>query len=71
MKIIGYTYDALYHCTVCTKAAHPYDATGHADIHFVPSYSKESDGNFVRPVFDIDDEPAGGAVCSDCNALLS
>ena len=71
MRIIGYTYDALYHCAACTKAAHPYDATGRADTHFVPSYAKESDGNFIRPVFDSDDGPEGGAVCSDCSRLIS
>jgi hypothetical protein len=69
MKIIGYTYEADYHCVECTQKRWQVDtdATKYVrkpelwhevlDEHGVPYKATDREGNNVHPIFSTDELP--------------
>lgn len=66
MKIIGYAYDAAFHCIACTQLRHPYDNSGYGDINLIPFSAKDSEGNSVHPAFDTDETLYTLPACDTC-----
>jgi len=58
MNIIGYTYEADYHCVDCTENRFGQDDLGYA-------FTVDNEDNLVHPIFSID-EIDSDAVCGDC-----
>ena len=70
MTIIGYTYNADWHCPACAKQMFfRADAPAYIDKNFVPYSTKDNDGNPIHPVFSTDDTD-GLQHCGDCAAPL-
>lgn len=72
MRIAAYTYEADYHCPDCTRSRFP--APPHSkdvDENGVDTRAKDSEGNELHPVFDIDSNTPAGTICSDCKAEIT
>jgi hypothetical protein len=86
MRVISYTFEADVHCPHCTKAyadraflddgpviGFPIGHTGPTqDEHGVSYGLHDREGNPIRPVFDIDEDPDGSLThCGDCHEELT
>jgi len=58
MRIVGYTYEADFHCVSCTLLRFPPDEDGNR-------YGEDIEGNPINPVWSFDDLD-GDEVCGDC-----
>lgn len=58
-KVVGYTYEADYHCIACTTARFP-----------EPDEATDNEGNAVYPVFDTDEAQPLGEYCGDCGDVI-
>lgn len=86
MDIIAYTYEADYHCIDCTNKRFAYYHTGivrdeHVDWWGIYEDQKDSEGNFVHPVFVTDEwqefdegyqleNPTQYLACGDCHGII-
>jgi hypothetical protein len=75
MQVIGYTYEADYHCIECATKAFGYKLTHPERV----GKAIDSEGNEVHPVFDTDEWYANAIYegethdtlnCGDCFALM-
>ena len=62
MKIIGYTYEADYHCIDCTEKEFGKDDLGYA-------FTVDSEDNIIQPVFSTDEIQEYSA-CAECSVLI-
>jgi len=58
-KIVGYAYDAAFHCIDCTEKRFPN-----------PEKATDSNGNELHPVFAGDEPGESGDFCDDCSEPL-
>jgi len=76
MKIIGYTYEADYHCGVCTEKRFRHGvewvegSASDLDENGVPFTAKDREGNIVRPIFSTDETPPD-SICSGCESFIN
>lgn len=73
MRIIGYTYEADYHCIECAKRR--FVRIGIAECEEVDDNGilmnqEDSEGNYVHPVFSTD-EIDKDCCCGDCFDLIT
>lgn len=54
-RVVGYTFEADYHCIACTTTRFP-----------EPDEAIDREGNAVHPVFDTDEAQPLGEYCGDC-----
>jgi len=57
MNILGYTYNAAFHCTNCTENHFGHEPT-EQDV--------DSEENEPHPVFTTDEHDPAGEYCDDC-----
>lgn len=62
--VIGYAYEAAFHCEDCTRDRFP-----EADDEF--SNVTDSEGNDIHPVFAGDEHDPQGEYCDTCGAEIS
>jgi len=62
MKIIGYTYEADYHCIGCTEKEFGKDDLGYA-------FTVDSEDKMIQPVFSTDEIQEYSA-CAECSVLM-
>tara|TARA_R100000306_G_C4307824_1_gene108581 strand:+ start:43 stop:327 length:285 start_codon:yes stop_codon:yes gene_type:complete len=83
MRIIAYTYDADYHCIDCTREQfrQPLALDLDIDEHGIGMEIEDSEGNFVHPLFCIDEwqeldewylaeNPTQYLACGDCHEII-
>jgi hypothetical protein len=68
MRVIGYTYEADYHCPDCAKARHAAggfeckpasvaDDVNKLDEWDIPYCAHDGEGNLIHPIFSTDELP--------------
>ena len=62
MRIIGYTYEADYHCTDCTEKRF-----GKDDLDY--AFTVDNEDNPVHPVFSTD-EIQDHSACGECSVII-
>lgn len=63
-EIVGYTYEAAFHCVDCTT-----DRFGACPCEVRDVHGEDSEGNDVHPVF-AGEEAWESETCDDCGELL-
>lgn len=74
MQVIGYGFDADIHCVDCTKTRRflqriDLPMADGEDEHGLPYAAIDSEGNYLSPVFDIQ-ENSENETCGDCGEAL-
>jgi hypothetical protein len=76
-RIVGYSYDAAFHCVACTQRAidstrifREYPGPSTRDEHGIADDLRDCEGNPVHPVFGID-EGVEHEACDDCREPLA
>lgn len=78
MRIIGYTFEADYHCVECTLSRHhehpfvleyPEGMDKKPDENGLPFAAVDNEGNSVHPIFSTD-ELEEDTCCGDCNQTI-
>ncbi len=62
MRVIGYTYEADYHCVDCTENRFGQDDLGYA-------FTVDNEDNSIHPVFSTDEIQEYSA-CAECSVLI-
>lgn len=78
-EVVGYSYDAGYHCLDCAELKFNSDSKrcaipegGNVYLSELIDLPEDSEGNPLHPIFagELDENDEGEIACEDCGAML-